>query len=393
MRSTAASYLTRFVRSTVLALALLGVAFASSASVFVSVNFAPPPIPVYAQPLCPGPGYIWAPGYWAYGPDGYYWVPGTWVLPPFIGALWTPGYWGFNDAVYVWHPGYWGRHVGYYGGIDYGFGYFGTGYVGGYWRDRTFYYNTSVTHVDTTRVHYTYNRTVRDINASRVSFNGGPNGTTARPTAQERVAERETHRSATPMQAQHERSASRDRALLSSVNHGSPRMAATPRPEAFGRPESRGRAAGVTEPRNAPSNVARAPRTTEERSFEPARRGQEVAPQSSAHAGAVERERAAPRVAGPRAEPRAEMHAQERPRPQAAPRMEARPRPEMRAEERAHPQAAPRTEPRREARAQNMERPQAAPRMQPAPRPEMHAQGQPREGRGGQGRHEENRGG
>ena len=358
MRSTPASHLTRFVRSIVLAFALLGVAFASSASVFVSVNFAPPPIPVYAQPLCPGPGYIWAPGYWAYGPDGYYWVPGTWVLAPFIGALWTPGYWGFNDAVYVWHPGYWGRHVGYYGGIDYGFGYFGTGYVGGYWRDRTFHYNTSVTHVDTTRVHYTYNRPARDVNASRVSFNGGPNGTTARPTAQERVAEREAHRSATPMQAQHERSASRDRALLSSVNHGSPRMAASPRPEAFGRPENRGRTAGVTEPRNAPSNVARTPR-----------------------------------VATPRMEPRAEMHAQERPRPQATPRMEARPRPEMRAEERAHPQAAPRMEPRREAHAQNMERSQAAPRMQPAPRPEMHAQGQAHEGRGGQGRREENRGG
>ena len=57
-------------------------------------NVAPPAIPDYDQPPCPGDGYIWTPGYWAWGPDGYYWVNGAWVLPPYAGALWTPGYWG-----------------------------------------------------------------------------------------------------------------------------------------------------------------------------------------------------------------------------------------------------------------------------------------------------------
>ena len=52
------------------------------AAVGVSISIAPPVLPVYEQPLCPGPGYIWTPGYWAYGEDDYYWVPGTWVLPP-----------------------------------------------------------------------------------------------------------------------------------------------------------------------------------------------------------------------------------------------------------------------------------------------------------------------
>jgi hypothetical protein len=413
MHKTTAFNLSRFARSLLVAIALSAAAFTSSASVFVSVNFAPPPIPVYEQPLCPGPGYIWAPGYWAYGPDGYYWVPGTWVLAPFVGALWTPGYWGWTGAVYVWHPGYWGTHVGYYGGIDYGFGYFGTGYVGGYWRDRTFYYNTSVTHVDTTTVQYTYNRPERNVNVSRVSFNGGPGGTTARPTAQDRIAEREAHRSSTPIQLQHERLASRDRGLLASVNHGSPALAATPRAAAFERSEFRGRAAGA-EPRNAPSNVARAPREQAQRSFEFTRRGREPGPPSTA--GSAPTERGAPRVATPRIESRPELHAQERPHPQATPRIEARPpRTEMRAEARPHSQAAPRMEPRREARVQNMERPQAAPhrqampapemraqnmphpqaapRMQAGPRPEMHAQGQPHEGRGGQGRREEHGGG
>ena len=35
----------------------------------------PPPLPDYEQPQAPGDGYMWTPGYWAYGQDGYYWVP------------------------------------------------------------------------------------------------------------------------------------------------------------------------------------------------------------------------------------------------------------------------------------------------------------------------------
>ena len=47
----------------------------------VSVNLAPPELPVYEQPPIPAVGYLWTPGYWAWGDDiqDYYWVPGTWV--------------------------------------------------------------------------------------------------------------------------------------------------------------------------------------------------------------------------------------------------------------------------------------------------------------------------
>src|ERR1700760_4687501 len=66
-------------------------------AVGISVNLAPPPIPVYAQPPIPGDGYLWTPGYWAWdAATGYYWVPGTWVRPPAVGLLWTPPYWGFE---------------------------------------------------------------------------------------------------------------------------------------------------------------------------------------------------------------------------------------------------------------------------------------------------------
>jgi hypothetical protein len=207
--------------------------FLSSAAVFVSVNIAPPALPVYAQPIAPGPGYIWTPGYWAWGPEGYYWVPGTWVLAPYVGALWTPGYWGWGGAAYVWHPGYWGPRIGFYGGVNYGFGYFGVGYVGGYWNRGVFNYNTAVTNVNVTNIHNTYNQTVQNTTISRVSYNGGAGGINAQPTNEERLAGRDQHRGAMPLQARHEQLASTNRSLLASVNHGSPTLAATPRAAAY----------------------------------------------------------------------------------------------------------------------------------------------------------------
>jgi hypothetical protein len=59
--------------------------------VSITVRTAPPELPVYSQPYCPGDGYLWIPGYWAYDVDGYYWVPGAWVLPPEYGLYWTTG--------------------------------------------------------------------------------------------------------------------------------------------------------------------------------------------------------------------------------------------------------------------------------------------------------------
>ena len=123
-------------------------------SVFgISVGIAPPPLPVYAQPAIPAPGYMWTPGYWAWGPAGYYWVPGTWVQPPMVGVLWTPGYWGWGGGVYAFHAGYWGPHIGFYGGVNYGFGYGGVGYEGGYWNHGQFAYNRSVNNISNVQRH------------------------------------------------------------------------------------------------------------------------------------------------------------------------------------------------------------------------------------------------
>src|SRR5208283_4400399 len=202
--------LLRSVHWVILALLLiLAIPTASQAQVAVgiSIHVGPPALPVYVQPVIPGPGYLWTPGYWAYGPDGYFWVPGTWVQPPVVGLLWTPGYWGWAGGAYLWHGGYWGPHVGFYGGINYGFGYGGVGFAGGYWRGGVFHYNTAVTNVNTTVIHNTYvNKTVINNNTTvnRTSFNGGTGGVTAQPTAAERAAENEHHTPATSLQTQHE---------------------------------------------------------------------------------------------------------------------------------------------------------------------------------------------
>ena len=201
-------------------------------AVGISVQFGPPALPVYEQPVCPGDGYIWTPGYWAYSDDdGYYWVPGTWVLAP-VGLLWTPGYWAWQDGVYVWSPGYWGPQVGYYGGINYGFGYVGTGYEGGYWDHDDFHYNRSVNRVENVR--NVYNKTViNNVTVNNVSYNGGPGGTSARPTRAQEAMAHEHHTAPIPAQVQHREEASRDRTQFASVNRGKPEVAATMRPSEF----------------------------------------------------------------------------------------------------------------------------------------------------------------
>ena len=191
----------------------------------ISIHTAPPPLPVYEQPFCPGDGYIWVPGYWAYGPNGYFWVPGIWEMTPEVGWMWTPGYWGWSNGVYIWHSGYWGRHIGFYGGINYGYGYGGVGYEGGYWNGEKFYYNSAVTRVNVTVVNNTYQTVAVANNTQKatVSYNGGTGGIAAQPLNKELIAAKEPHIATTPGQKQHIQAASANRELLASFNRGHPR--------------------------------------------------------------------------------------------------------------------------------------------------------------------------
>ena len=209
---------------------------AAWSQVAVSVTIAPPPLPLYAQPPIPGDGYLWTPGYWAWdGATGdYIWVPGTWVMPPGAGMLWTPGYWGFTGGGYFWHRGYWGSQVGYYGGLNYGYGYTGSGYYGGRWDRGHFRYNTAVNNLPSGRVHDVYRSPVPQRPSHPESFNGGTSHWRTPPTASERRFEGAQHGNPTPEQMDHEHRAIGMPEQRMSNNHGMPPTAATPRPGGFG---------------------------------------------------------------------------------------------------------------------------------------------------------------
>jgi hypothetical protein len=224
----------RFGFIALLSVGLVGIPLSANAQVICTGNASPPPeLPVYDEPPMPDAGYIWTPGYWSGGPLGYFWVPGTWVEPPAAGLLWTPGYWGFRDEIYVWNAGYWGPHVGFYGGVNYGFGYDGVGYLGGRWVDGVFAYNRTVNNFGSVRVTNVYEENITINNGPRVSFNGGAGGTTMRPTPEQEAAVREQHVAAIPLQIQHERTAAANKDLLASENHGRPAIAATAKPGEF----------------------------------------------------------------------------------------------------------------------------------------------------------------
>jgi hypothetical protein len=213
----------------------------AAVSVSISVRIAPPLLPVYIQPAPPAANFLWMPGYWAWDDEGYYWVPGTWVMAPRRGYLWTPGYWSWGSGFYYWHQGYWGPHVGYYGGVAYGYGYYGSGYDGGRWEGDHFHYNRAVNNVNVTHITNTYNETVvhNTTTINRVSYNGGQGGIAAQPNEREVKAGREPHQAFTDEQTRHQQGARGNRALRASENGGAPPIAATPRPSAFNHRDAR----------------------------------------------------------------------------------------------------------------------------------------------------------
>jgi WXXGXW repeat (2 copies) len=375
-------------------MALAPVRASASFAFAVSVGYAPPPLPVYVQPVCPGPGYIWTPGYWAYDPGyGYYWVPGTWVVAPFVGALWTPGYWGWRNSAYVWFDGYWGPEVGFYGGVPYGFGYTGFGYFGGYWNHGQFYYNRSVNNV--TNITTVYNRTV--INNTRIrniSYNGGPGGVDARPTAAQLAAARQRRDPPTSVQRQHQQAARGDPALRAAANHGRPPIAATQRPGVMRGPHVV-RASRAGGPYRAPADRGAA------RAARPATHGRTSAQRTTArpphNTGATARTQARNRPApqqrsGARSQARNRTVAPQRNpararntrtpayrgsrQPQSVPHVPAKYRTAPRSER--APQAAPHNRPAPPPRVnRTAPRYRSAPRAQRAPRASQYRRGQP----------------
>jgi WXXGXW repeat (2 copies) len=282
-------------------LVLLSLPAVSLAGVFLSINIAPPVLQVYQQPLCPVDGYLWTPGYWGYGNAGYYWIPGAWLAPPQAGFLWTPGYWGFSGGLYSFNAGYWGPTVGFYGGVNYGFGYGGNGFDGGRWQGGHFAYNTAVSRVNTSVIHNTYVQNVSYGN-NRASFNGA-GGIGARPSSEQVAMARQHNQPAAvgPTQArQATENGGRPAAVPASANNRSAepqnRMATRATPSAA-RPEQERQAAA---PRAAPQQQTHAasPQPTRQvasnRSEAPSRPAPQQQRPQATHAAAPEHAAARP---------------------------------------------------------------------------------------------------
>ncbi len=356
----------RSARLMFLALAVLLLPAVSNAGVFISVNFGPPVLPVYEQPPCPGDGLMWTPGYWAYGPDGYFWVPGAWVPAPFEGALWTPGYWGWSGGLYIWHPGYWGRHVGYYGGVNYGFGYLGIGFAGGEWRGGVFAYNTAAWHVNERVVHNTYvNETIIHnttiVNDRHVAYSGGPGGIQHQPQPEERIAEREQHVAPTSYQSRHEVTAKTDRAAYFKNNQGRPQNVVVARPLA----EEKRPAPAAAQVRQGNTPESRStPMTarpgTQQQGTQPQERGIQGQDRTNPNAlGGNNRTPSPETQPMQQTQPRQEMQPKQQPQPmqQTQPRQESRPQ--------QQPQSKPQQEPKHQPQAKPQQEPKQQPKQQP----------------------------
>ena len=361
----------------------------------------PPPLPEYSQPPCPGDNYLWTPGYWSYADAGYYWVPGAWVLAPYVDALWTPPYWDFFGGRYRWHRGYWGDHIGFYGGINYGFGYTGRGYYGGYWNGGNFAYNRAVTNINVTIVHNVYNRGVaNNVRSNRVSYNGGPGGTNVRPIPAELAVLHERRTAPVPAQIEHERTAASNRAQFASANRGRPTLIAQaqPLPTSYRAPAARPSTAEQLKPlaQNAPGREAfrpgQAPQPFQNERPVPAGRPEAPALRNQPQSQPVQNQPVQNQPQNPRAEPnrptpeprpaapevrqspqapRPEPQLQGRPVPQARP-VAPEPRPVQQPAARPEPAARPQRAPERPApqvRPEPQARPEPAARPTPAARP------------------------
>lgn len=100
---------TNVVRSLLLSMLLAAGAAAAPASAQVSFNIsiAPPELRYEAVPVI-APGYVWAPGYWAWSGDRHIWVRGRTIVQR-VGYRWEPDRWEQRDRAYYRQPGRWAR--------------------------------------------------------------------------------------------------------------------------------------------------------------------------------------------------------------------------------------------------------------------------------------------
>jgi len=84
--------------------------------VSIGVNIGPPAAPTVVAPALPAPqpGYVWAPGYWAWDGYRYVWAEGRWMAPR-PGYVWVGPSWVRRGPRWYFVEGRWapGHHPGH----------------------------------------------------------------------------------------------------------------------------------------------------------------------------------------------------------------------------------------------------------------------------------------
>ena len=77
----------------------------SLAQLNINITLAPP-APIYETIPMMEPGYIWAPGYWAWHDDRHIWIRGRTIVQR-TGYRWEPDRWDQRGSGYYQTPGRW----------------------------------------------------------------------------------------------------------------------------------------------------------------------------------------------------------------------------------------------------------------------------------------------
>lgn len=96
---------------TLITAATLAIAMPALAQVSINISIAPP-APVYESAPMVAPGYVWAPGYWAWFDDRHVWIRGRSIVQR-TGYRWDPDRWEQRGNGYYRHPGNWVRATQY----------------------------------------------------------------------------------------------------------------------------------------------------------------------------------------------------------------------------------------------------------------------------------------
>ena len=103
---------TNAIRNPLLSLLLAAGAFAAPAyALNLNISLAPPS-PQYEVVPTIQPGYVWAPGYWAWSGERHVWVRGRPIVQR-EGYRWEPDRWDQRDRGYYRTAGHWQRDHDY----------------------------------------------------------------------------------------------------------------------------------------------------------------------------------------------------------------------------------------------------------------------------------------